>query len=173
LESFMTAMISGISLPKASGAQRRAFPAILSPKHLAAAARLAAEIKIHHMPELASWTVEACELGWTAADAGELLADALNRRAPQIFDTIKNGDSERRVLNRDIAPYHDREMTVLCRDERMAWLNMIRPECNLLHTLPPGSFRVSRASAAVVRSLRSRFDSVTAPHRPDRRSPRP
>jgi hypothetical protein len=183
LESFMTAMISGISLPKASDAQRRAFPAILSPKHLAAAARLAAEIKIHHMPELASWTVEACELGWTAAgtsdwgtdcrDAGELLADALNRRAPQIFDTIKNGDSERRVLNRDIAPYHDREMTVLCRDERMAWLNMIRPECNLLHTLPPGSFRVSRASAAVVRSLRSRFDSVTAPHRPDRRSPRP
>jgi N12 class adenine-specific DNA methylase len=58
LESFMTAMISGISLPKGSGAQRRAFPAILSPKHLAAAARLAAEIKSHHMPELASWTVK-------------------------------------------------------------------------------------------------------------------
>jgi N12 class adenine-specific DNA methylase len=92
----MTAMISGISLPKASGGQRRAFPAILSPKHLAAAARLAAEIKIHHMLELASWTVEACELGWTAAGtpdwgtdcryAGELLADALNSRAPQIFE---------------------------------------------------------------------------------------
>jgi N12 class adenine-specific DNA methylase len=107
LESFMTAMILGISLPKASGAQRRAFPAILSPKHHAAAARLAAEIKSHHMPELASWTVEACELGWTAAGtsdwgtdcrhAGELLADALNSRAPQIFD-IKDGDSERRVL---------------------------------------------------------------------------
>ena len=95
----MTAMISGISLPKASGAQRRAFPAILSPKHLAAAARLAAEIKIHHMPELDSWAVEGCELGWTAAGtsdwgtdcrhAGELLADALNSRAPQIFDTTK------------------------------------------------------------------------------------
>ena len=92
----MTAMISGLSLPKAWGTQRRAFPAILSPKHLAAAARLAAEIKIHHMLELASWTVEACELGWTAAGtsdwgtdcryAGELLADALNSRAPQIFE---------------------------------------------------------------------------------------
>ena len=68
-----------------------------------------AEIKIHHMPELASWTVEARQLGWMAAGtsewgtdrrhAGELLADALNSRIPQIFDMIKNGDSERRVLN--------------------------------------------------------------------------
>lgn len=68
-----------------------------------------AEIKIHHMPELASWTVEARQLGWTASGtsewgtdrrhAGELLADALNSRVPQIFDTIKDGDSERRVLN--------------------------------------------------------------------------
>jgi N12 class adenine-specific DNA methylase/adenine-specific DNA methylase len=68
-----------------------------------------AEIKIHHMPELASWTVEARQLGWMAAGtsewgtdrrhAGELLADALNSRVPQIFDTIKDGDSERRVLN--------------------------------------------------------------------------
>lgn len=67
------------------------------------------EIKIHHMPELASWTVEARQLGWSAAGtsewgtdrrhAGELLADALNSRVPQIFDTIKDGDSERRVLN--------------------------------------------------------------------------
>ncbi|MCP1845776.1 N12 class adenine-specific DNA methylase/adenine-specific DNA methylase [Bradyrhizobium sp. USDA 4524] len=68
-----------------------------------------AEIKIHHMPELASWTVEARQLAWMAAGtsewgtdrrhAGELLADALNSRVPQIFDIIKDGDSERRVLN--------------------------------------------------------------------------
>jgi len=67
------------------------------------------EIKIHHMPELASWTVEARQLGWTATGtsewgtdrrhAGELLADALNSRVPQIFDTIKDADSERQVLN--------------------------------------------------------------------------
>ncbi|WP_018240821.1 helicase-related protein [Ensifer sp. BR816] len=70
---------------------------------------MAAEIRIHHLPELASWTVEARQLGWTAAGtsewgtdrrhAGELLADALNSRVPQIFDTIKAEMSERRVLN--------------------------------------------------------------------------
>ncbi|EJT00875.1 N-6 DNA methylase, partial (plasmid) [Rhizobium sp. CCGE 510] len=56
-----------------------------------------------------SWTVEARQLGYIAAGtsewgtdrrhAGELLADALNSRVPQIFDTIREGDSERRVLN--------------------------------------------------------------------------
>lgn len=70
---------------------------------------MGAEIRIHHMPELASWTVEARQLGWMAAGtsewgterrhAGELLADALNSRVPQIFDTVKDGDRERRVLN--------------------------------------------------------------------------
>lgn len=70
---------------------------------------MGAEIKIHHVPELASWTVEARQLGWMAAGtsewgterrhAGQLLSDALNSSVPQIFDTIKDGDSERRVLN--------------------------------------------------------------------------
>ncbi|GHD24036.1 Eco57I restriction-modification methylase domain-containing protein [Tianweitania populi] len=70
---------------------------------------MGAEIKINHMPELASWTVQARQLGWMAAGtsewgterrhAGELIADALNSRVPQIFDVIKEGDSERRVLN--------------------------------------------------------------------------
>jgi N12 class adenine-specific DNA methylase/adenine-specific DNA methylase len=70
---------------------------------------MGAEIRIHHMPELASWTVEARQLGYMAAGtsewgterrhAGELIADALNSRVPQIFDTIKEGDSEKRVLN--------------------------------------------------------------------------
>ncbi|TIR50624.1 MAG: lactate dehydrogenase [Mesorhizobium sp.] len=70
---------------------------------------MGAEIRIHHMPELASWTVEARQLGWMAAGtsewgtdrrhAGELLADALNSRVPQIFDTVREEESERRVLN--------------------------------------------------------------------------
>ncbi len=70
---------------------------------------MGADIRIRHMPELASWTVEARQLGYTAAGtsewgtdrrhAGELLADALNSRVPQIFDTAKEGDSEKRVLN--------------------------------------------------------------------------
>ncbi|AVH45562.1 lactate dehydrogenase [Agrobacterium tumefaciens] len=67
------------------------------------------EIKIHHMAEIGSWTVEARQLGYIATGtsewgtdrrhAGELLADALNSRVPQIFDTFKDADGERRVLN--------------------------------------------------------------------------
>ncbi|MDP2119567.1 MAG: DEAD/DEAH box helicase family protein [Hoeflea sp.] len=67
------------------------------------------DIRIHHMPELGSWTVEARQLGYTAVGtsqwgtsrrhAGELLGDALNSRVPQIFDTIKDLDGDRRVLN--------------------------------------------------------------------------
>ncbi len=70
---------------------------------------MGADITIRHMPELASWTVEARQLGWTAAGtsewgtdrrhAGQLLSDALNSAVPQIFDIIKDDDSERRVLN--------------------------------------------------------------------------
>ncbi|NSY14918.1 DEAD/DEAH box helicase family protein [Agrobacterium vitis] len=71
--------------------------------------KMQADIRIHHMPELGSWTVEARQLGYSAAGtsewgtsrrhAGDLLADALNSRAPQIFDTFKDADGERRVLN--------------------------------------------------------------------------
>nr|ABN47056.1 probable DNA methylase [Sinorhizobium meliloti SM11] len=71
--------------------------------------RMEADIRIHHLPELGSWTVEARLLGYSAAGtsewgtsrrhAGELLADALNSRVPQIFDVFKDVDGERRVLN--------------------------------------------------------------------------
>ena len=70
---------------------------------------MGADIRIHHMPELASWTVEARQLGWLAAGtsewgterrhAGELLADALNSRVPQVFDTVEEDGRERRILN--------------------------------------------------------------------------
>jgi len=68
-----------------------------------------ADVTIHHTPALACWTVNARQLGWSAAgttewgthrrDAGQLLSDALNSSIPQIFDTVKDGDTERRVLN--------------------------------------------------------------------------
>ncbi|NRP90512.1 Modification methylase TaqI [Ensifer adhaerens] len=71
--------------------------------------KMEADIRIHHMPELGSWTVEARQLGYSAAGtsewgtsrrhAGELLADALNSRVPQIFDVFRDPDGERRVLN--------------------------------------------------------------------------
>ena len=71
--------------------------------------RMETDIRIHHMPQLGSWTVEARQLGYSAAGtsewgtsrrhAGELLADALNSRVPQIFDVFRDADGERRVLN--------------------------------------------------------------------------
>ncbi len=70
---------------------------------------MSVDIRIHHMPELGSWTVEARQLGYSAIGtsewgtsrrhAGELLADALNSRVPQIFDVFRDVDGERRVLN--------------------------------------------------------------------------
>jgi N12 class adenine-specific DNA methylase/adenine-specific DNA methylase len=66
-------------------------------------------IVIHHTPELACWTVEARQLEWLAAGtsewgthrrhAGLLLSDALNSSSPQIFDTVRDGVTERRILN--------------------------------------------------------------------------
>jgi putative SOS response-associated peptidase YedK len=45
--------------------------------------------------------------------------------------------------NDDVAPYHDRQMAVLRREQRMAWLDMTCPEDALLRALPAGSFTVS------------------------------
>ena len=68
-----------------------------------------ADITIHHTPELACWTVDARQLQYGASGttewgthrrhAGLLLSDALNSSVPQIFDTVTDGDTERRVLN--------------------------------------------------------------------------
>ncbi|MGE0767954.1 MAG: SOS response-associated peptidase family protein [Hyphomicrobiaceae bacterium] len=44
--------------------------------------------------------------------------------------------------NDDIAPYHDRQMAVLRRDERMAWLDLTRPESQLLRPLPKATYRI-------------------------------
>ena len=70
---------------------------------------MGSEIRIHHLPELGSWTVEARQLGCTAVGtsewgtsrrhAGELLADALNSRVPQIYDVFRDAEGERRILN--------------------------------------------------------------------------
>ncbi|RWX04960.1 SOS response-associated peptidase [Rhizobium leguminosarum] len=48
------------------------------------------------------------------------------------------------VANDDVAPYHDRQMAVLRRDQRMAWLDLTIPEGDLLQPLPAGAFKVSR-----------------------------
>lgn len=52
------------------------------------------------------------------------------------------------AANDDVAPYHDRQMAVLQRDQRMAWLDLTRPEEELLRPLHAGSFSVSRLRIA-------------------------
>lgn len=36
----------------------------------------------------------------------------------------------------DVAPYHDRQIVVLRRRQALAWLNLIRPESELLESDP-------------------------------------
>ena len=46
--------------------------------------------------------------------------------------------------NGDVAPYHDRQMAVIRRADRMAWLDLTRPEEELLRPLPAGSFHAEQ-----------------------------
>ena len=48
--------------------------------------------------------------------------------------------------NADIAPYHDRQMAVLTRDQRMDSLAALVPEEEILRPLPAGTFRVKPLS---------------------------
>ena len=47
------------------------------------------------------------------------------------------------TANDDVAPYHDRQMAVLLREQRMAWLDLTISEDDLLQPMPAGAFRVS------------------------------
>jgi len=44
----------------------------------------------------------------------------------------------------DVAPIHDRQMGVLDRADWLAWLDMTRPEAELLRPLPPGGLPVDQ-----------------------------
>jgi putative SOS response-associated peptidase YedK len=44
----------------------------------------------------------------------------------------------------DVAPIHDRQMAILERDEWLAWLDLTRPENELLRPLPAGSLDVEQ-----------------------------
>jgi putative SOS response-associated peptidase YedK len=51
------------------------------------------------------------------------------------------------VANDDVAPYHDRQMAVLRRDQRLAWIDHAVPEEVLLRPQPANSFHVMRLRA--------------------------
>lgn len=70
-----------------------------------------------------------------------------------IWRQASNGLSEAYAIltieaNADIAPYHDRQMAVLTRHQRMDWLDGIMPEEEILRPLPARTFRVSPLSNA-------------------------
>jgi putative SOS response-associated peptidase YedK len=48
------------------------------------------------------------------------------------------------AANPDISPFHDRQMAVLPPADRMAWLDLTRPESELLRPLSAHSFRFER-----------------------------
>jgi putative SOS response-associated peptidase YedK len=55
------------------------------------------------------------------------------------------------AANPDIAPFHDRQMAVLPPADRMAWLDLTRPEAELLRPLPAHSFHFERDDGPDVR----------------------
>jgi N12 class adenine-specific DNA methylase/adenine-specific DNA methylase len=74
-----------------------------------AAEVMGTETRVRHTVEIASWSIETWRFAHTASGttewgthrrhAGLLLSDALNASIPQIFDTIDDNGTERRVLN--------------------------------------------------------------------------
>ena len=44
----------------------------------------------------------------------------------------------------DIAPYHDRQIVLLRTEDGAAWLNLQKPEAELLRALPAGSLDVEK-----------------------------
>jgi len=47
------------------------------------------------------------------------------------------------AANPDLALFHDRQLAVVRRDQRMAWLDLAQPEAELLRPMPAGVFQVT------------------------------
>ena len=58
------------------------------------------------------------------------------------------------AANPDVAPYQDRQMAVLRRQQRMAWLDLSCPQDELLRPLPRRTFRVApRVTSQLTRGV--------------------
>jgi putative SOS response-associated peptidase YedK len=66
--------------------------------------------------------------------AGIIRADAIDGVACFTMLTTEPG--------KDVAPYHDRQVAVLLREDWGAWLDLARPGAELLRSLPAGSLKV-------------------------------
>ncbi|MBV8508860.1 MAG: SOS response-associated peptidase family protein, partial [Xanthobacteraceae bacterium] len=47
----------------------------------------------------------------------------------------------------DVARYHDRQVAVLAPADWLAWLDLSRPEADLLRPLPPATLKVEQVEA--------------------------
>lgn len=47
------------------------------------------------------------------------------------------------AANPDLASFHDRQLAVIRRDQRMAWLDLAQPEAELLRPLSAGTFTIT------------------------------
>ena len=65
--------------------------------------------------------------------AGVIRADAIDGAACFTMLTTEPGE--------DVAPYHDRQVAILQREDWSAWLDMTRPGADLLRPLPTGSLK--------------------------------
>jgi putative SOS response-associated peptidase YedK len=68
--------------------------------------------------------------------AGIIRADAVDGAACFTMLTTEPGE--------DVAPYHDRQVVVLPREDWGAWLDLTQPEAELLRPLPTGSIKVQK-----------------------------
>ena len=72
--------------------------------------------------------------------AGVIRADAIDGAACFTMLTTEPGE--------DVAPYHDRQVVVLQREDWGAWLDLTRPEAALLCPLPAGSLQAQMGHEA-------------------------
>jgi len=68
--------------------------------------------------------------------AGLVRKDAIDGAACFAMLTTEPGE--------DVAPYHDRQVVVLQREDWVAWLDLTRPQAELLRPLPTGSLKAQR-----------------------------
>jgi putative SOS response-associated peptidase YedK len=83
--------------------------------------------------------------------AGIVRPDAIDGAACFIMLTTGPGE--------DVAPHHDRQVVVLQREDWGAWLDLDRPEADLLRPLPTGSLKAQMTRPKSVKCWRARRDS--------------
>ena len=83
------------------------------------------------------WRFTLADADWFAI-AGLVRADAIDHADCFTMLTTAPGP--------DVAPYHDRQVAVLSPADWLAWLDLCRPEAELLRPLPPGAIEVTRGT---------------------------